>query len=88
MLGFDSLFKGHYWVCDGAKEYDEYSYYFVEFFNGYGFTNYGYSPSNPGYAHINNSTYLSYNWGNGTYSSWHLSNNKYPNNRQNFYISK
>ncbi|MDR2910412.1 MAG: C10 family peptidase [Bacteroidales bacterium] len=45
----DLLGEGHYWVCSGIDYSSNTLEYFVEFWNGSSYGNYGYyTPSNPG----------------------------------------
>jgi len=54
---------GHAWVCDGVSETEEQYEYFVEFFNGSSYINYGYTPYYPGFSYVRYSIVFHMNWG-------------------------
>ncbi|MDR2909892.1 MAG: C10 family peptidase, partial [Bacteroidales bacterium] len=89
----DLLNAGHYWVCSGIDYSSNTLEYFVEFWNGSSYGNYGYyTPSNPG---VSTTTYSEFymNWGqrNGQDDAWYWDPyfpQGYEYARQNFYISK
>jgi hypothetical protein len=102
MLGFDAILGICARICDGIKEFQNRTEYFVEFYVNNSYTSYYgyYTPSNPGtIIHGNTLTYFSMKWGWGGYSDdWFFENNVNPihyngtqynfqSNRSNLYIT-
>jgi hypothetical protein len=88
---------GHRWVCDGVKDINHYTTFFLEFINPgtFVYSNQGYSsPSNPITSTTFNALYFSMNWGwAGDHDGWFLSSNvnsgngNYQYGRINFYVT-
>ena len=84
-IGTNSWDPGHAWVCDGVKDNKHDTWYFVEFFNGSSYSNYGFIlPTNPGHCGGYTYTYYHMNWGESTISNGWVQNNVFPYNVGNF----
>lgn len=93
------LGDSHYWVCDGAKEYDHNLVYFMDLINTSNNTYYNhpyvYSPSNPFSTDITYVLNFHMNWGwGGKYDGWFLNHNANPGDhnykygRKDYYITR
>jgi len=101
MLGFPGILdpNGHYWICDGNKDYTNKQLFFVEYQIDYGngnyiYNNFGYSSATyPAVIQLPGTAYYHMNWGwanssSVTQNGWFFPNYSDGNDhyRENFYV--